>query len=588
MAGSEPDTKSMPILDYVLAALLTGLSFAAYLANSHLSFAADGTSNVYLALSLINDGDMVFTPAETPLLFEWSVASDAAERPVDITAIDQTMAGMIDSGTLVVRGPRYLIVPSVHEGYFVSTFNPGTSLFAAPFFAVAQLFRGDLRQHPAQMWYVSKYIAAGSVAVSAAFVFLAVRYFLARPASSIIALAYALGTSVWTTSSQGLWQHGPVELFLAAACYLLVSRSPADGRWRSLLTGFVLGFATLCRPTIGFFVLAVGADYLLRDRRGLLWFILGGLPFAIFLACYNTYYLGAPWTFGETSVANHALEKTGSTANFSTPLWLGGAVGLFSPSRGLFIFSPFLAFSLLGAIVCWLDRSFRALRPLTVAVLAVWLTQFTYFDYWGGWSYGNRNLVDTTPVLAVLLAPIWVPLTRTTLRKLLIAATILWSIGLQVLGAFTFDLGGWNGRTAYEITSPDGKTAYTTYDAEEAQSIAQAIGGKTHPVSRDIDKPGNRDRFWSLTDSQIVYYLTHFRESSDRRIALSNMFTKSHEQQVAESAARMGDLLSELGDLDAAAKAFEIACRNDPQNRDYEAKLAAIANRIHQDQGEPK
>ena len=37
----------------------------------------------------------------------------------------------------------------------------------------------------------------------------------------------------------------------------------------------------------------------------------------------------------------------------------------------------------------------------------------------------------------------------------------------------------------------------------------------------DIDRPAHRDRLWSWTDSQIVYYATHFRESRARKRALA-------------------------------------------------------------------
>jgi hypothetical protein len=36
----------------------------------------------------------------------------------------------------------------------------------------------------------------------------------------------------------------------------------------------------------------------------------------------------------------------------------------------------------------------------------------------------------------------------------------------------------------------------------------------------DIDRPAYRDRLWSWTDSQIVYYATHFHESRARKRAL--------------------------------------------------------------------
>ena len=52
------------------------------------------------------------------------------------------------------------------------------------------------------------------------------------------------------------------------------------------------------------------------------------------------------------------------------------------------------------------------MRPLTIGVLGIWICHFTYFDYWGGWTFGNRVLVDTTGLLSLFLVPIWNSLTE--------------------------------------------------------------------------------------------------------------------------------------------------------------------------------
>ena len=573
--NSQPTAKHQKSSDFEVAACIFLLLMVIYHANIYLSFAADATSNVYLSLSILNDGDMVFTPSETPLLFDWSVEKDGKNCPVLLTAIDPSIEKLRESGRLVVRGPRYLIVPSTLEGKYVSTFNPGSSLVALPFFATMQLFLGDLRTQPMEMWYGSKFVSAACVAGSAVFLFWSVLLFRSTFAAATIALCYGLGTSVWSTSSQGLWQHGPTTLFLGASAYYLIQASIGEGRSRPALVGLLLGLATLCRPTIGIMVIVVGVWYLLRSRRDVIAYILGGLPIAILLGAYNAYHLGSPLSFGETLVADHAIEKTGAAVMFPTPIWYGAAVALISPSRGLLFFSPFLAFSLWGGISLWRQDKFSTMRPLTIGVLGIWLCHFAYFDYWGGWTYGNRVLVDTTGLLCLFLIPIWDSLTGTILRKATFAITVAFSIAVQWLGAFAYDLSGWNGRTAYEVVTPNG--VHRTFSAQEASALASSPNAIRREIELNIDKPENRARFWSLSDSQLPYYIANFSESFRRRMAFSQMFTKPMWQQLAENHARLGQAFLQVGDAKLAAQCFDVAIQLDPDNQEYPPELREAA-----------
>jgi len=569
--NSQPPVERRKSSDFEFAACIFLLLMVVYHANIFLSFAADATSNVYLSLSMLNDGDMTFTPSETPLLFEWSVTKDGKRIPVHLSAIDASIEKLRESGRLVVDGPRYLIVPSTIEGKYVSTFNPGTSLVALPFFTAMQIFLGDLRTQPMEMWYGSKLVSAACVAGSAVFLFWSVLLYRTRFAAATIALCYGLGTSVWATSSQGLWQHGPTSMFLGAAAYYLIRANCREASSRPALVGFLLGFATFCRPTIGVVVITVGVWYLLRSRREVFAYILGGLPIAILLGLYNYHHLGSPLHFGETLVVNHAIDKTGAAVMFPTPVWYGAAVALISPSRGLLFFSPFLAFSLWGAINVWRQESFSAMRPLTIGVLGIWLSHFTYFDYWGGWTFGNRVLVDTTGLLCLFLTPIWDRLTRSVLLKTVFTTTVAFSIAIQFLGAFAYDLSGWNARVEYEITTPNG--VHRTFDAAEAEILASSPNASRRELVLDIDKPENRYRFWSLTDSQIPYYISNFSESFRRRAAISQRFTKPMWEQLAENHARLGQALLEVGDVESAAQNFDDAMQLDPSNDEYRSKL---------------
>jgi hypothetical protein len=233
-----------------------------------------------------------------------------------------------------------------------------------------------------------------------------------------------------------------------------------------------LSAAAACRPTAAIAALAAAAFLAASHRRALLAYVGGAVPAVLGLLAYNLYYFGSPLDFGQlTAGAAVAQWKTGSTDVWQTPLWLGAAGLLVSPSRGLLIFTPFFAAAFAGAIIAWRDERYAALRFLTVAVPLLWLPAFAWFDWWGGWTYGYRPIVDSAPLLAVLCLPVLAEVRRPAL-KAAFAAAAAWSLLIQVLGATLYKPDGWNAKRA------DGTPA-------------------------NIDLPEHRDRLWSFRDWQI-------------------------------------------------------------------------------------
>lgn len=76
---------------------------------------------------------------------------------------------------------------------------------------------------------------------------------------------------------------------------------------------------------------------------------------------------------------------------------------LFSPSRGLFIYSPILLFALLGVY-----SSFRRYRKETIflgSIFGLHLLLVSCYIYWhGGHCFGSRYLIVVLPVLAIFLS----------------------------------------------------------------------------------------------------------------------------------------------------------------------------------------
>ncbi len=470
----------------------------------------DAKPAIYLPTQLLHRGTFTFGSEEHPSMFLWKDKS--------------------------LRGPRYFLVPTVQRETkhlrFVSTFGPGAGLTALPFFAILDWWKTLPLENCSQcLWYGSKTVASLLVAASACFLFLSACRFLSLFCAFVLALVYGLGTCVWSISSQALWQHGPTEFFWAAGIYCFLSRTPS--RTRDFLCGLTLGCAVACRPT-SFALLGAIVLFLLKKRHRVLYCLLGSLPPLLGLAAYNTYYLGSPFVFGQ-SVAGAllAVAKTGSSSVWSTPL-IEGLLGLlFSPSRGLFFHSPFLLFVFPAVWMIWRDRKWLDLRPLTLAAAAILIVESKHFDWWGGWSYGYRHIVDLSLLLVLFLVPAfyWTenqkqpvsPWTRKkTALRLCFVFLFAFSALVQVVGAWAYDLKGWNAKTvAYRLQRLDTSQVVAVSSAQEANRlIAQKKAKFLERIRANIDHKEFRGRLWSFTDNQIWYYLVHFSESRKQKKAM--------------------------------------------------------------------
>jgi len=498
------------------AALALGLALA-YSANGDFLPGNDATPNVYLAAQVLNGGGLSFTPSGAPHLFEWTLRTPAGPSYHRVRDLDERVAGspardLYRRGLLVPTAPYYLgesvrSDPVSGERVHVGLFGVGAALSAVPLLAPVRAVAGDLVRSPAALWYGAKVAASLLAAGSAAFVFLLVRRWLSPAWALALAAAYGLGTPVWSTSSQSLWQHASNELFLAAGAFFLARGR--GGVRDAALAGVAFAAATACRPTSALFSVAAAGWLLLVDRRALAGFVAGSLPIALALAGYNWHFLGSPLRFGQGTAHAVALAKTGSPDLWRSQAWTAAA-GLFaSPSRGLLVFSPFLALAFPSAVAAFRRPEYRAMRPLAIGGLLVLAVDVAWFDWWGGWSYGWRRLVDLAPVLTLLVVPAVPAIARTRWRTAAFAGAVGWAVLLQGAGAFAYDLWGWNARTGWRLRIPSGREI-VALDPQEASAAASGGATVLGTVTLDVDRPEHRHRLWSLEDNPIAYYLANF------------------------------------------------------------------------------
>jgi hypothetical protein len=505
-----------------LFAALTAL----YLANGPALPGGDSAPNALLAANLVEEGRWTFSPSRDPFLFDWVLETPGGPRVVPVggmeTRLDGVMAGDLYGRGSLVPVPRYTVRPSLAadaatgERLYVGTYGVGAGLAAAPVLGVVRAVVGTLREHPDALWLGARVAAVLFSAASAALVYLAARRWLSRGEAVALAVAYGVGTSVWSVSSQALWQHGPNLFFLSLGMAALARSTPRS----AALAGAAFAAAIACRPTSAIFAVAIGMHYLLANRRAFVAYFAAALPIALLMGWYNLRFLGSPLRFAQTLAGvDVALRSTGSPDVWQTPLWIGLAGLLASPSRGLLVFSPFLGLGLAGAVAVWRGKDYAALRPLALAGALVLVLQAKWVAWWGGWSYGYRIIVDVVPALVLLAIPM-LPWVRARASRVATVAVLLgWAVIAQVVGVFAYDPIAWNAAAGWRVASPSGDAFART--REEAERIArEGAGAVVEQVSLDVDEQPHRNRLWSVTDSQLVHSLTHWSEDRAGRGAL--------------------------------------------------------------------
>ena len=338
--------------DAWVAVLLSLLLVVIYLANGDYMRVGDSVGNAYLPVSLLNDGNLSFTPSELPFLFRWEVPAQSGSPDEPPASRAKPRRGRVSLLPLALAAARERTGgKAVHQRLWARDGAAGLARLRGVAGGLGRSAQPDFRHDVRRKFAASCYVAA-----SAGLIYLALRRWLSWRPAMLLALTYGLGTCVWSMSSQTLWQHAPAHFFLALGLYAWSRLPDAPGRYAALL-GFAVSCAVACRPATAV-VVPVFAIFLFFEQRRALWpYLLAGLPVALALILYNAWYLGSPLAFAQEQIApGILLQKTGSEAAWVSPFRLA-TLGLFvSPSRGMFVFSPVLVFALPGLVVPWYRR----------------------------------------------------------------------------------------------------------------------------------------------------------------------------------------------------------------------------------------
>jgi hypothetical protein len=430
---------------------------------------------------------------------------------------DKTLEEWRASGALRLNGPRYHLLESPVRRTFVSTFGPIPGITFVPLSAVLRWIKPSYDHDFLLQMVAGKLHGALLTAGTAVLLFLtALHYLKNRWKALLVAAVFGVATCAWSVQSQNVWQQTVSTFFLTVGIFCFV-RYP-ERAWPQVLAGFAFGTATACRHTGALLLVCVFAYMVVYHRKSALFMALGAVPVPAAIAVYNWYFFGSPFSFGQELVGHEtALEKTGSPDLWQTPFFRGAAGLLFSPSRGLFVFSPFFVLVPFGLYKVFRDPQYRALRPICVGSLAIMVLQCKWFDWWGGWTYGYRPWLDAVPVLMLCLIPMFGWATAGRVRPAVLGVAVAWATFVQFVGAFTYDK-FWNDRTLYVVQLPGNPRPQSFFDPEDAEAVAQDSNGTyLGPSKCNIDVVDCRYRLWSLRDNIIGYYLKHFNDARAHR-----------------------------------------------------------------------
>jgi hypothetical protein len=227
-----------------------------------------------------------------------------------------------------------------------------------------------------------------------------------RRIALLSALIYGLGTIAWVYARM-FWESSLLAFFFLVAVWSAIravtSAAPVRTWPMVLLSGSAAAISLTLRfeavvavGLVGLFLLISSPGSTSTFRQRLLRLLLYAAPVmlvAVGLLAFNLV------RFGSLSETGYSQEL-----RFEAP-WVGGYGLLFSPGRGLFLFSPLLLLLFFGVQPVW-KRLPRAWFWLVAALcLFYWLFYGSWFAWGGTWGWGPRFLLPILPLIILYVAP---------------------------------------------------------------------------------------------------------------------------------------------------------------------------------------
>mgnify|MGYP005844153849 CR=1 FL=1 len=300
------------------------------------------------------------------------------------------------------------------DGHLYTKKAPGISFLAAPLIWLGQMLPGLNAVH------VGLLTNAVVTALTASLLLIwLIDLGFSRRSAALTALVYGLGTIAWVYARM-FWESSLLALFFLIAIWaayratawplparrlvwvLLAGAAGAVGltlRFEAgvafFLVGFYLFWQEMRRPTGPDALNGAGLSFSKRFTASLPVLASYALPTLLAASGLVWFNLARFGSLAETGYSRELL--------FQAPR-VGGFGLLFSPGRGLFIFSPVMLLLFWGMQPAW-RRLPRAYFWLIAAIcLFYWLFYGSWFAWGGAWGWGPRFLLPILPLLMLFMA----------------------------------------------------------------------------------------------------------------------------------------------------------------------------------------
>jgi len=283
-------------------------------------------------------------------------------------------------------------------------FTAGMAYLYAPFFAAAHAYTlatNPEEAHGFSLPYRFGIGLAGVVYPLVGLVFLRrfLRHYVPDAAISWTLFALFLGTNLFYYSSfRGAMSHGATFMLGAAMLYQADLWRRREQVWRLGVLGVLAGLIVLIRPVNVLIPLAVAAMFTMDGRlpKGLL------TPKSLAVALGLAVVVGIPQLLYWKASTGHWIVWTYGAERFfwSQPAWIQG---LFSWRKGWLLYTPMVAFILLGFWGLARKKPAWALIAGLYLIATAYVT-FSWWAWWYGGSLGSRPMIDGYALLALPLA----------------------------------------------------------------------------------------------------------------------------------------------------------------------------------------
>lgn len=313
-----------------------------------------------------------------------------------------TAASLIEKGSFEISWTEDLIGKNVDTAKVgertYSNKAPGTAVIAVPFYALARLFVGEPDASNIRVsWFVMRFFISTVPLLLLAF-------WLYRKNVDELALSTLLFATPLFLYSLLFFSHVFVAVIVYFAFRLLYDDEREFSVRRCISAGLLSGLAVVSEFPAAFAVavFGIGLFFTARENRTkrLLWFALGGLPFAALLLIYNNSLFGSPFSM---SYAHESFPEWAEVAgrgvfgiNFPTPY--NFYLLLFSPSRGLLFYSPILILAVINFFKSPERGTLRHKIKIAAIVVSI-VILCGHGAAHGGWAFGARYLIFIVPLL---------------------------------------------------------------------------------------------------------------------------------------------------------------------------------------------